>query len=259
MRIFAVSDVHIDFEVNRQWIQNLSATDYRNDVLILAGDISDSIRLLDWCLTTLAGRFAKVLFVPGNHDLWVFNDQTYGTSLDKFQRVCQVIDNCGASMRPFHSDRLSIVPLLGWYDYSFGEPTSELLEAWVDYRACRWPDHFSEREITQYFLQFNHDVLKVTNETVISFSHFLPRLDVMPNYIPGNKRTLYPVLGSTSLEAQIRQLKPAIHVYGHSHVNRKLALDDVLYINNAFGYPTETAITAKRLICIYENQAVAVS
>jgi hypothetical protein len=40
-------------------------------------------------------------------------------------------------------------------------------------------------------------------------------------------------------------------VYGHSHVNRDVAIDGVTYINNAFGYPRETRITAKALRCVH--------
>jgi hypothetical protein len=43
-----------------------------------------------------------------------------------------------------------------------------------------------------------------------------------------------------------------MHVYGHSHINRRVEIDGVSYINNAFGYPSETAITSKRLLCIHE-------
>ena len=87
--------------------------------------------------------------------------------------------------------------------------------------------------------------------TVISFSHFLPRIDLMPSYIPKKHRILYPVLGSTIIEDQVRQLAPTIHVYGHSHVNRDIEIDGIQYINNAFGYPKETRIAAKELLCIY--------
>lgn len=253
MRIFAVSDLHIDYPGNKRWVADLSGMDYRDDVLILAGDVSDSIRLLEWCLGIVTARFAHVLYVPGNHELWVHRDEQPGTSLEKFQQILKIVDACGVSMRTFHRNRLSIVPLLGWYDYSFGMPSEELLDAWMDYRACRWPDDFSVSHVAEYFLKFNNAVLDVANDTVISFSHFLPRIDVMPAYIPGQKRMLYPVLGSAGLEAQIRRLRPAIHVYGHSHVNRSLTLDEVLYVNNAFGYPHETAITAKALKCIYTD------
>src|SRR5262245_3159141 len=33
------------------------------------------------------------------------------------------------------------------------------------------------------------------------------------------------------------------------------SLDGVNYINNAFGYPSETRIAAKRLVCIYDKEA----
>ena len=253
MRVFALSDIHIDYEVNKQWIAQLSEKDFRDDLLILAGDVCDSIKLLTWGLSALVRRFARVLYVPGNHELWVIRDQYPGTSLEKFHEVCRTAENCGARVRPFHSRRLSIVPLFGWYDYSFGDPAADLLESWMDYKACRWEDHFSPPKIASYFLEMNNHVLEITNQTIISFSHFVPRIDLMPGYIPESRKILYPVLGTTGLEAQIRRLKPAIHVYGHTHVNRDLKLDDVRYINNAFGYPHETVITAKQLVCVYES------
>src|SRR5882672_3949732 len=74
MRVFALSDLHIDYQVNAKWVADISAFDYRDDVLILAGDVTDKLRLLEWCLSTLARRFRKVLFVPGNHDLWVVRE-----------------------------------------------------------------------------------------------------------------------------------------------------------------------------------------
>jgi predicted phosphodiesterase len=53
------------------------------------------------------------------------------------------------------------------------------------------------------------------------------------------------------LEQQIRLLRSDIHVYGHSHVNRRIEIGGITYINNAFGYPSETRIAAKRLLCIH--------
>jgi len=52
---------------------------------------------------------------------------------------------------------------------------------------------------------------------------------------------------------QVRQLSPTIHVYGHSHVNQAIDLDDIHYVNNAFAYPSESHIARKQLKCIFEN------
>jgi len=252
VRIFAVSDIHIDYDVNARWFADLSMSEYREDALILAGDVSDSLDRVDWALSTLAARFRRVMYVPGNHELWVIRDAKHATSLDKFERLRAVVEQSGASMRPEVMGRVLIVPLLGWYDYSFGLPGGELLESWMDFRACRWPAHFEMRDVAAHFQALNppppeHEGM------LISFSHFLPRIDLMPPYIPRARRMLYPVLGSARLEEQVRALGSRIHVYGHSHVNRQVALDDVVYINNAFGYPDETRIAAKELLCIHST------
>jgi predicted phosphodiesterase len=262
MRIFAISDLHVDYDVNAEWVAGLSSADYRDDVLILAGDVTDTLRLLEWCLSTLARRFKKVLFVPGNHDLWVTRDARDRDSLQKFADVAAVVASSGVSMQPFRERDVSIIPLLGWYDYSFGEPSEELRSVWSDYYTCRWPSGYGAAEITAHFAALNRQHLahgRAGREqsgsgaaTVITFSHFLPRIDLMPQFIPVAKQFLYPVLGAAQLDRQLRLFNPKIHVYGHSHVNRSIEIDGVLYVNNAFGYPNETWTASKRMLCIHE-------
>ena len=41
MRVFAISDLHVDYDENDQWVAGLSTADYVDDLLILAGDVSD--------------------------------------------------------------------------------------------------------------------------------------------------------------------------------------------------------------------------
>ncbi len=253
MRVFAVSDVHVDHEANARWVEGLSLTDFQNDVLILAGDVSDSLARLEHCFNTLTRRFMKVLFVPGNHDLWVRRDTTLPTSLHKLDAVRGVAEACGVSMQPFHRGTLSIIPMMSWYDFSFGPPSTELQERWMDFRACRWPAGFGTAEVASHFLDMNDTLARRGDETIISFSHFLPRIDVMPSFIREPGRMLYPVLGASRLGEQVRRLGSAVHVYGHSHVNQRTTLDGTLFVNNAFAYPQETRIAAKALVCVHET------
>lgn len=249
--MFAVSDIHVDYRENKEWLFSLSSTDYLDDVLIIAGDLTDDLKLLEKCFIETSKKFLKVLFIPGNHELWVNRDKVVN-SFEKCQQICDLTLNTGVSMRPAHFDSLSIVPLFSWYDYSFAKLNEQLKNTWMDFKACIWPDEQQLEEVTRYFLNKNKPHLNIENKTVISFSHFLPRIDLMPIYIPPAYHYLYPVLGSESLEQQVRQLMPDIHVYGHSHVNRKVTIDDIQYINNAFGYPAEDGITVKELVCIYQ-------
>ena len=252
MKVYAISDLHIDYEENRQWVYNLSQSEYKDDILVLAGDVTDDIPSIEKVFLFLKKCFREVFYVPGNHDLWAFRHNGMN-SLEKFEFIKRIAKNSGIRSEPGEFGPLSIVPLFAWYDYSFGPPSDDLKYQWSDYRACKWPDGFNEKKVTRYFISLNENFLTCKNRFIISFSHFLPRVDLMPHYIPQSKRYIYPALGTHQLELQIRRLTPQIHIYGHSHVNVNIKKDNITYINNAFGYPHEKWTTSKQLLCILEK------
>lgn len=255
MRLFAISDLHIDYPDNAHWVEQVSDADYRDDVLILAGDLTEDRRLLAWCLGRFAAKFRQVLFVPGNHDLWVRRESAGMSSLRKFDEVVDIASDAGTSMCPYRFGNTTVVPLLGWYDYSFGAPDGDLRKLWMDYRACVWPEGFDPPRVTEHFLSLNPRSLPHAgpDQRIVTFSHFLPRIDLIPFFVPRAMRHLDPVLGSSGIERQLRALGSELHVYGHSHINRRVRLDGVTYINNAFGYPQEGAIAARRLVEIADD------
>jgi predicted phosphodiesterase len=254
MRVHAISDLHVDFPDNADWLRTLPADEFADDVLVLAGDVCDDMGLLRQTLEFFLTRFRLVCFVPGNHELWVRGSE-FRCSLEKFEAVRELCRVLGVLVDPHREGELSLVPLYGWYDYSFAEPDRKLRRAWRDYRACAWPAELEGNErINRHFLALNEASLQEVNQTVISFSHFVPRIDLMPERIPQAKRNVYPVLGSAGLGEQVRQLQPDIHVYGHSHVNQSKHIDGIHYVNNAFGYPSETRIANKKLRCIYPEK-----
>ena len=257
MRVFAISDLHVDYSENRAWLAQLSAQEFTGDLLICAGDISHSMADIVKTFSDLRRRFGTVCYLPGNHELWVQGSSSV-TSLQKFEEIEQVAAKEGVSMTPVHLQSFSVVPLYAWYDFSFGEPSPDLLGRWADFQLCVWPEGFTQAQITQFFLSRNEGCFdgrkKDGNQKpVISFSHFVPRSDLLAEHSAG-ARFLRPVLGSQLIERQIRRLSSFMHVYGHYHVNNHRELDGVTYINNALGYPRETAISAKRrLLCIFET------
>ena len=60
--------------------------------------------------------------------------------MTKFDRVIALAEACGAITTEWRSNGLRVVPLLGWYDYTFGLPDRRLQAGWTDFRACRWTD-----------------------------------------------------------------------------------------------------------------------
>lgn len=249
MRVFALSDIHIDFEENEEWVKSLSSWDYTEDTLILAGDISDVEARVQWCFEIFKNRFRNVFFVPGNHDIWVKSSDRFN-SLEKFENLLALAENFEVQTEPGRIGDVMIAPIYSWYDFSFGAPSDYIRKAWMDFRRCRWPSELSDESlITKYFLKRSKPP-QGEYKTLITCSHFLPRIDIMPLRIPPKKRELYSVLGASAIDTHIREQGSDIHVYGHSHVNLDKHVDGVRYINNAFAYPNETRIARKTLYYI---------
>ncbi len=247
MRLFAVSDLHVDYEANAAWIEALSRQDYRDDVLIVAGDLSHQQARLLGALSALAERFHAVLFVPGNHDLWVHSRETV-SSLERHDQLAKAVEQLGVHTTPFSHRDVTIVPLLSWYDFSFGEPGPKLRKAWMDFRRCRWPQDWDSASISDHFLSLNphpdNVPTNVDERAFVTFSHFMPRADLLPDPAVMHSGYLLPILGSWALDRQLRSYDRHTtghhhHVYGHSHVNVDRTINGVRYVNNARGYPTE--------------------
>jgi predicted phosphodiesterase len=252
MRVFAISDLHVEHAENDAWVSGISSWDYLQDVLICAGDVAQREQLLGSALERLRRRFHSVVYVPGNHELWVA-DRQKGSSVEKFHQVQALARGCGVHTEPLDLEAVSIVPLLAWYDHSYDEPGEELLQRWSDYHLCFWPEQFDQPRITEYFLALNRPFLKARPQPVISFSHFVPRADFLPS-AESSRGFLRPVLGTDLIDAQVRQLGSFLHIYGHYHVNNRSERDDVTYINNAYGYPREAHIAAKKLVCVFDTE-----
>jgi len=88
-------------------------------------------------------------------------------------------------------------------------------------------------------LGMNGPVIRPYDKPVITFSHFLPRRDLLPDAARLRFKALPHVAGSEKLDRQIRAIGSAIHVFGHSHINRDQTIEGVRYVQHALLYPKE--------------------
>ena len=244
MRILAVSDLHTDLRKNWQVIQQLSDTTHRDDVLIIAGDIASHIEIIVRTLALLLEKFRKVFYVPGNHELWVRNKQY--NSLDKFFQVLTICDKLGIQTKPARIENIWIVPLFSWYSSDFGQDGHEYayqLKGWTDFYSCRWPQHLPLNHVAGYFSKLNEPHIRLYDGPVISFSHFVPRLELLPPREYLFFKALPEVAGSELIEAQIRHLGSAVHVFGHSHIPRDHVIEGIRYVQNPFSSPRRDEMT----------------
>lgn len=125
MRLYAISDLHLSSMVNRQALKALPA--YPEDWLILGGDVGETEDHLRFALSVLTRRFRKLLWVPGNHDLWTLPSDPSGLSGEaKYKRlvsVCRDYDVLTPEdayvIWPGEGLACVLAPLFVLYDYSF--------------------------------------------------------------------------------------------------------------------------------------------
>ena len=61
MRVFAVSDVHVDYAENLAWIPSLDHKEYGNDILILAGDVTYKMPRITHALYFTSTRISNLI------------------------------------------------------------------------------------------------------------------------------------------------------------------------------------------------------
>ena len=316
-RVFACSDLHVDYRENWRWVEQLCDRSYQDDALIIAGDVTDDLEKLRNTLRVLQSKFAHVFYVPGNHDLWLRTGLKSwkvaplsplsppppppDDSLAKLDQILALCADLGVHTSPRRLRGVWIVPLLAWYHASFdsepditgwaGIPPIE--DALMDYQLVKFPAGLSARDgdetAAAYFDELNerlaNDALLAAgggvdettgasggawqrlcaaiakgreehHEGVISFSHFLPRIELNPEkrflYLP----TLSKAVGSDYLKRRVAQLRPDLHVFGHTHFGWDSTIDDVRYVQIPLCYPQEREQRA-RSISIGPNGGIA--
>jgi 3',5'-cyclic AMP phosphodiesterase CpdA len=125
-RLLAVSDLHVGFAQNRQLVSSLSA-DADDDWLIVAGDVGEFAADIQWALGLLSERFAKVIWAPGNHELWSHPREPLTLrGVERYQHLIGLCRQLGVITPedPFvqwsgDGGPAVIVPMFVLYDYTF--------------------------------------------------------------------------------------------------------------------------------------------
>ena len=255
-RLLAVSDLHVSYPQNRQWVQDLPPG-APGDWLLVVGDVSEKVADIEWALRTLAGRFDTVVWVPGNHDLWSHrSDPVTLRGEDRYQHLVALCRGLGVitpedpyPVWPGVGGPAVIVPLFLLYDYSFrpdgartkAEGLALAYQAGLmgtDERFLH-PDPYPSREA---WCQARIDV------TMPRLAAVDPRLPtILVNHFPLTREPTrilrYPVFAQwcgteQTADWHLRYRALAV-VYGHLHIPRTTWQDGVRFEEVSLGYPQE--------------------
>jgi 3',5'-cyclic AMP phosphodiesterase CpdA len=254
--LYAISDLHVGFPENRAFVAGLRP-ESDDDWLIVAGDVGECVADIEWALRTLAGRYASVIWVPGNHELWTpRQDPVRLRGEARYQHLVGRCRELGVHTPedPFpvwegEGDPVTIVPLFVLYDYTFwpAGATSQEEALKLAYQAgvlssdefLLHPDPYPTRE--------------AWCEARIGYSE--RRLAELP---PGTRTILvnhFPLIreptqllrypefaqwcGSTRTADWHLRFGAVTVVYGHLHIPRTFWQDRVRFEEVSVGYPRE--------------------
>ena len=255
-RLMAVSDLHVGYPENREIVEAIrprSASDW----LVVAGDVGEQVADIEWALGTLAERFARVVWVPGNHELWTHRSDP--VQLRGQELYLHLVDLCrGLGVLtpedPYpvwdgEGGPVVIVPLFLLYDYTFrpaGATTkAEGLElAYAAGVVCTdevWlhPDPYPSKEA------WCRARLAAAERRLADLPPGVPT--VLVNHFPlvrePTRVLRYPEFaqwcGTTGTADWPVRFNAAAVIYGHLHIPRTIWHDGVRHEEVSLGYPRE--------------------
>ncbi len=264
MRLGVLSDIHVDLNGGAVVIEGLAAAMRRRglEAMLIAGDVASDHRLTLRTLEELqqlAG--VRVLFVPGNHDIW--NEAQPGlTAWQAYDALLAFPGNLARGPLELPGG-WSAVGDLGWYDYSFGGAQYAVEDFdRMQYGQRVWQDRIKAvwgrptRDMHRWFLDRLRRQLEAVhrgppgavpsaelrqNVRVLMATHVLPRVELTVRRPDPMWAYLNAFLGSREYGELAISHGVRLYVCGHVHYRRQVEAGGTTFLCNCLGYAAEWA------------------
>ncbi len=255
MHLYALSDLHLNHKENRRALATLP--EQPDDWLILGGDLGEREEQLRYALDIAARRFARVVWIPGNHELW-----TLAPDLDqgeeRYLRLVEVCREYNAltpedpfPLWPGEGPPTLICPLFVLYDYSF-RPEHVTLEGAIPWAVesgvlcnderylrtapyagvvewCRQRTAYSIQRLEAALAEHPDALTTLINHFPMRYEHVrlwrIPRFSIW--------------CGTRATEDWHRRFRARAVVYGHLHIPRTDYCDGTPFVEVSVGYPAQ--------------------
>ncbi|MFI1017856.1 metallophosphoesterase family protein [Streptomyces sp. NPDC020965] len=254
--LLAISDLHVAYQENRNIVANMRP-DSADDWLIVAGDVGEMTDDITWALRTLSRAYAKVIWAPGNHELWTpREDSVRLRGVERYRHLVEICRSLGVvtpedpwPVWEGPGGPVTVAPLFLLYDYTFrtdpGLTREQALAAAHEQGVvCTdefllHPDPYPTRDA------WCRARLKETEARLTELDPDVPV--VLVNHYPlvrePTRILRYPEFalwcGTEQTADWHTRFNVAAVVYGHLHIPRTTWHDGVRFEEVSVGYPRE--------------------
>ncbi|MFJ3695045.1 metallophosphoesterase family protein [Streptomyces sp. NPDC090052] len=255
-KLLAISDLHVRYEDNEEIVQGIRP-DSDDDWLLVAGDVGETSTDIHRTLELLADRFSKVIWVPGNHELWTTPDDPLRLNgVRRYEHLVAMCRELGVVTPedPFPvwegaDGPTAIAPLFVLYDYSFlpagavdkqsGLAIAERAGIVCSDEFMLHPDPYPSREA------WCRARLESTEARLAALPADLPT--VLVNHFPLVREPTFILThpefamwcGTVATADWPTRFRASAVVYGHLHIPRLIHHDGVPHHEVSLGYPRE--------------------
>jgi Icc-related predicted phosphoesterase len=252
VKLLAISDLHVSSPSNMQALAEAPA--FPDDWLIVAGDVAESMERLNDAFGMLRDRFAKIIWVPGNHELWTVPGPQ-GRGAAKYEAVVDLARSFGilTPEDPYpvwegEGEPCVICPLFLLYDYSF-RPDDIPLDAVVQWAreesaVCADemlldPAPFASR------IEWCHARVRNAEARLDAIGRHVPK--ILVNHYPLRRDLVHipriprfsPWCGTVLTEDWHKRFNARVVITGHLHVRRTDWIDGTRFEEVSLGYPRQ--------------------
>jgi predicted phosphodiesterase len=283
MRLMVTSDLHYNHARSRasadEMIDQINLAG--GDVLLLVGDTAsfdgDS---LERCLSRFHFSGEK-LFVAGNHELWTHGEDSHENFRTELPRRIRELGWRWLQSDPFVTGDVAIVGNIGWYDYSFAQPSLEIPRRFYEAKVspgaaehlsefshllgddvspharqivARWNDgkfvklHRSDEQFLDELLNEMKSQLETLRhmKRIIAAVHHLPFAQLLPPSHNSQWDFAKAYLGSGRIGELLLGYPNVSHVFcGHSHFAIGATVGHIRAINIGSGYREKKQVALK--------------
>lgn len=231
--IHILSDLHLEFADYQPEVTDA-------DIVILSGDIYVGTQGLSWARDNFPD--SEIIYVSGNHEFYHHN---YQELLSHFRKEAKEYNIHFLENNEFVLHGIRFLGCTLWTDYLCSDNLSQ--QESMEILKQRFSDHILIQFSDELFKP--DDALNLHNSSIVWLREELNKTfdgkTIVVTHHGPSKRCIHKKFGDGELAggfySDLPDLlnKPDIWIYGHTHSNLDISVDDTRLISNQRGYPTE--------------------